>query len=81
MSTTGAAGNQFSIQPAISRDGRYVAYLSFATNLVTPDVNGTGDVVVRDRQANTTTRVTVTTGGAQANWLSWTRRSVQTVGT
>ena len=40
--------------PAISADGRFVAFSSAATNLVPGDTNGTHDVFVRDRQTGTT---------------------------
>ncbi len=53
--------------PAISADGRYVAFSSAATNLVAGDTNGAADVFVRDLQAGTTTRVSVNSLGAQAN--------------
>ncbi len=56
--------------PAISGDGRFVAFDSFASNLVTGDTNGVGDVFVRDRLLGTTTRVSVATGGAQVNGTS-----------
>ena len=51
----------------MSADGRYVAFPSPATNLVPDDTNGYGDVFIRDRVTGTTKRVSVTTGGAQAN--------------
>jgi hypothetical protein len=38
-----------SSQAAISADGRYVAFTSFATNLFTDDTNGQPDVFVRER--------------------------------
>lgn len=60
-------GNQASYEPSISADGRYVAYTSAATNLVAGDTNATLDVFVRDRTANTTTRVSVASSGAQGN--------------
>jgi len=66
--TSGAVeGNDNSGEPSISADGRYVAFESFATNLVPGDSNGTYDIFVRDRQSGTTERVSVATGGAQAN--------------
>ncbi len=52
--------------PVFSLDGRFVAFLSDATNLVLNDTNGATDVFVRDRVLNTTERVSVATGGAQA---------------
>jgi Tol biopolymer transport system component len=52
---------------AVSADGRYVAFVSAATNLVSGDTNECNDIFVRDRTANTTTRVSVSSAGAQAN--------------
>ncbi len=52
---------------SISADGRFVAFLSAATNLVAGDTNGWPDVFVRDRQTGTTERVSVATGGVQGN--------------
>ncbi len=63
----GGEGNSDSELGAISADGRLVCFRSFATNLVANDTNNTPDIFVRDRQANTTTRVNVSTGGDQAN--------------
>jgi hypothetical protein len=60
------AGNE-SGGPSISADGRYVAFVSAAANLVSGDTNGDYDVFVYDRQADTIRRVSVTSGGAQAN--------------
>jgi Tol biopolymer transport system component len=53
----GAGANGFNDFPAISADGRYVAFLSQATNLVPGDTNGAGDIFVRDLQMGTTTLV------------------------
>jgi DNA-binding CsgD family transcriptional regulator/Tol biopolymer transport system component len=81
----GRAGNLPSGTPSISDDGRYVAFDSGATNLVPNDTNGNApglvsdlafaalapeDVFVRDRQSSKTTRVSVVTGGAQAEGSS-----------
>ncbi len=67
VTTGGAQANSESFQPSISSDGRYVAFRSTATNLVSGDTNGADDVFVRDLTAGTTTRVSVGSGGAQAN--------------
>jgi Tol biopolymer transport system component len=67
VSSTGAQANGDSFAPAISADGRYVAFASAASNLVDGDTNDANDVFVRDRQSNTTTRISVGLGGAQAN--------------
>lgn len=55
-----------SVHPAITADGRYIAFASEATNLVPGDTNGFTDIFVHDRVAGTTQRVNVATGGAQA---------------
>ena len=49
--------------PAISADGRFVAFASDATNLVTGDTNATMDVFVRNRGKNLTERVSISSGG------------------
>jgi Tol biopolymer transport system component len=59
-----------SFAPSISADGRIVVFESTAADLVAGDSNGVSDVFVRDRQAGTTERVSVSSAGAQANGLS-----------
>lgn len=54
--------------PAISADGRFVAFLSGANNLVPGDTNHVVDVFVRDRQAGTTERVNLALDGGQDSW-------------
>jgi uncharacterized repeat protein (TIGR01451 family) len=49
IDSAGDQGNQDSRWPSISADGRYVAFTSWATNLVPGDTNGAGDIFVRDR--------------------------------
>ncbi len=67
--TQTAAGD--SLYPAISDDGRYVAFVSEATTLVAGDTNGVRDVFVHDRQTGATERVSVASDGSQANgWSS-----------
>jgi Tol biopolymer transport system component len=58
-------------QAAISTDGRFVAFQSSATNLVPHDTNGRSDVFVHDRVNGTTTRVSVSSAGGQADGDSW----------
>src|SRR5262249_22544698 len=67
VSSSGAEADGDSFAPALSADGRYVAFASAATNLVAGDTNDANDVFVRDRQTNTTTRVSVGHEGSQAN--------------
>lgn len=64
-------GNGASHAPSISGDGRFVVFHSLASNLVAGDANGELDVFVRDREAGTTELVSVATGGAQANSISY----------
>ena len=53
---------------SISTYGRYVAFTSLATNLVSIDTNGKRDVFVHDTQTGQTTRVSVASDGTQADW-------------
>lgn len=61
--TLAVFGNANSARAQISGDGRWVAFRSFASNLVGGDTNGTYDVFVRDRQTNDTLRASVDSGG------------------
>jgi Tol biopolymer transport system component len=63
----GQQANNESFEPAISADGRFVAFWSQASNLVAGDTNLDADVFVRDRAAQVTRRVSVGPGGQQAN--------------
>jgi Calx-beta domain/WD40-like Beta Propeller Repeat len=66
---SGAAGDSDSQAAAISADGRFVAFSSFASNLDPADQTGEEDIFVRDLQTNTTTLVSRSSGanGAKAN--------------
>ena len=76
VASDGAQGNgssgllSFAFPPALSADGRFVAFVSFATNLVAGDTNGATDVFVHDRQTGTTERVSVASDGTQGNAAS-----------
>ncbi|HEU0318358.1 MAG TPA: hypothetical protein VFR49_13565, partial [Solirubrobacteraceae bacterium] len=72
VAADGGLANGPSSQPAISADGRYVAFASTATNLVAGDRNGASDIFVRDRLTRTTIRVSVAHGGVEANGPSTT---------
>lgn len=68
-----ARGNQAlgaSYHPSISADGRYVAFESYANNLVPGDTNGTWDIFVHDRQTVVMEHVSVDSQGVQGNNLS-----------
>ncbi len=76
MSTAGVQADNLNDVGNISGDGRFVVFISYASNLVPGDSNGSPDVFVRDRQAGTTTRVSVSSSGGQANGSSfWPRLS------
>src|SRR5206468_1935041 len=66
ISVTVGIGNGQSRFPAISADGRFVAFLSFASNLIRTDRNSRPDIFVRDRLLGTTTRVSVSSSGTQS---------------
>jgi hypothetical protein len=60
VNSAGAEANDGSIWlPAISDNGRFVAFFSRSTNLVPNDHNGLADFFVRDRKLGETTRVSV----------------------
>lgn len=70
VATGGAQANTDSYECAVSSNGKIVAFRSDATDLVTGDTNGFGDIFVRDRKSGATTRVSVSTAGAEANGAS-----------
>src|SRR5205807_10324574 len=53
-------------QLAISADGRFVAFDSFASDLVAHDTNNGNDIFVRDLATGTTTLVTVNQAGTDS---------------
>jgi len=70
VAATGAEANADSYAASISGDGRYVAFVSIATNLVPGDTNNVREVFVRDLTKNTTVRVAMSDTGVQGNQLS-----------
>lgn len=67
IDSAGGQANDHSKIPTLSADGRYVCYLSSASNLVPGDNNGVDDVFVHDLLTRTTTRVSMAWNGAEAN--------------
>lgn len=73
----GVAANSFSSDAHISASGRFITFSSSASNLVSGDSNGFDDIFLVDRDPDvngifdegnsTTQRVSITTGGAEAN--------------
>ncbi len=81
MATDGSQGDGDSSHPALSADGRYVAFDSHASNLVVGDTNGAQDVFVHDRQTARTVRVSVTNAGGQGStWGDATRPAISADG-
>ncbi len=72
----GAESDNHSGQCAISADGRYVAFVTLASNLVPGDTNHSLDVYRRDRFGMRTARVSLATSGAEPNAdCSWPQMS------
>lgn len=67
VSMDGGAGDGQSIQAQMTPDGRYVAFVSGADDLVPNDTNGHADIFVRDRGLGTTTLASIATDGTQGN--------------
>ncbi len=63
----GAETDGVSTGSTISGDGRYIAFMSTATNLVLSDTNGAADAFVFHRDTGEITRVSVSSAGAQAD--------------
>jgi len=68
--STDSAGNQavggISRVPALSADGRYAAFYSFATNLVAGDTNVLADSFIKDTVTGGTTRISTDSAANQA---------------
>jgi CSLREA domain-containing protein len=65
--SNGVQSNASSYNPILSADGRFVTFNSAASNLVSEDTNGVGDVFLHDRLSNKTIRVSVSADGVQAS--------------
>jgi hypothetical protein len=81
VDSSGGEANAFSQGPSISADGRYVAFSSYATNLVANDTNGWRDVFLHDRSTGITTRESVDSSGAEADAQSDQFSSISADGT
>jgi Tol biopolymer transport system component len=72
VDSTGTQGNGDSFETSISDNGRFVAFLSFASNLVPGDNNAVSDIFVHDLQTDTTERASVDSAGTtEANGQSY----------
>jgi len=71
IGSRGAQADGGSWYPSISAGGRFVAFASYATNLVAGDTNEATDIFIRDRVARETERVSIGIADAQADGNSW----------
>ena len=70
VASNGSWGNGASTDPVMTPDGRFVAFISAASNLVPNDTNGISDIFVRDLLNSTTTLVSVGATGTSTTTIS-----------
>jgi len=81
VDSNGLEGNAASWNPRLSGDGRFVAFVSKASNLSQADGNGNiRDVFVHDRQTGQTTMVSVDSNGVGGNSHSGINPSISADG-
>lgn len=67
IASDGTPGNEASFMGTMSDDGRYVAFVSAASNLVPDDTNGVMDVFLHDLQTGETRRISVGANSEQGD--------------
>jgi hypothetical protein len=67
VDSLGNQGNASSAITSVSSDGRYIGFVSLATNLVPNDTNGVQDVFVYDRLTSHTERISEDSSGIEGN--------------
>lgn len=67
VDSSGNLANGGAYYPSISANGRYIAFQSTATNLVSDDTNGLQDIFVHDSKTGETVRMSLTHDGQQSN--------------
>ena len=67
VTSDGSQASDSSSLPAISDDGRYVAFTSAAADLIDDDANGLNDIFVHDRETGEIERVSISSDGDEAN--------------
>ncbi len=80
VSNGGVEGNSDSVSPEITPNGQFVAFVSYASNLVPLDTNGASDVFVYDRTADTVDRASVSSGGVEGDDASASHPSISADG-
>jgi Tol biopolymer transport system component len=71
LASDGSQANNRSYAPHVSDDGQLVVFESLASNLVPGDANDVSDIYLRDLGALTTIRVSIASGGDDANGASY----------
>ena len=67
VDSDGNEANKDSMSPSVSENGRYVAFTSWASNLIHEDTNDDFDIFVHDRETGNTSRVSVDSAGNESN--------------
>jgi Tol biopolymer transport system component len=67
LASDGTEADRWCDEAAISGDGRYVAFASYATNLVPGDTNNCADIFIHDMQTGQLIRVSVASDGMQGD--------------
>ncbi|MEJ2125844.1 MAG: hypothetical protein P8Y47_13890, partial [Alphaproteobacteria bacterium] len=65
--STGISGDSYSVNPSISANGQWVAFQSYAHNLVSPDYNPMDDILVKNLVTGEIIRASTNASGEQAN--------------
>jgi Tol biopolymer transport system component len=71
IAANGTQGNDWASSPSLSADGRYVSFVSWASNLVSGDTNGYNDVFVKDMVTKKIKRLSVSSNGTVGNSFSY----------
>jgi hypothetical protein len=79
VNLSGRAANSDSALPAISGDGRFVAFTSDASDLVPGDRDQGGQVFVRDRLTDETSQISVDSAGVERKGASFTNRNAKDI--
>ena len=69
IAVDGTIGNGASYQPAISADGRFIAFASLASNFANDDANGMPDIYLRDQVKGSIERVSLDMDSSKS--LAW----------
>jgi Tol biopolymer transport system component len=68
----GKVGNTVSFNPAFSPNGKSIAFISLASNLIQGDKNNKEDIFIKSLTSEDIVRVSITAAGKEANGRAWT---------